>query len=64
MRDHRNSKRTTWTDTLRSLNNMEKLDEMMFCRDDMERYDYPLEMLQGITTNIDRIITEGMQNRK
>jgi len=23
-----------------------------------------LEMLQGITTEIDKIITEGMQNRK
>lgn len=43
---------------------MDKLDEMMQCRDLMNKYEYPLEMLQGITTEIDKIITEGMQNRK
>ena len=41
-----------------------KLEEMMFCRDVMERYYYPLEMLRGITAETDKIITEGMQNRK
>jgi hypothetical protein len=44
--------------------NMDKLDEMMFWRDDMERYWYPLEMLREITESIDMIITEGMHNRK
>jgi len=44
--------------------NMDKLDEMMQCRDIMEKHEYPIEMLYGITESIDRIITEGMQNRK
>jgi len=43
---------------------MDLLEEMMFCRDQMDRCDYPLEMRQGITSEIDKIITEGMQNRK
>lgn len=45
-------------------NNMEKLEEMMQCRDIMDMYRYPIEMTRGITESIDKIITEGMQNRK
>ncbi len=43
---------------------MDLLEEMMQCRDSMDKKDYPIEMRQGITTEIDKIITEGMQNRK
>jgi len=43
---------------------MDLLEEMMFCRDQTDRCEYPIEMRQGITTEIDRIITEGIQNRK
>jgi len=65
MRGH-NSKKTTWTymQIHHGASNMDKLDEMMFWRDDMERYWYPLEMLREITESIDMIITEGMHNRK
>jgi len=70
------SKKTTWTYTQshQGENNMfqtmamnfdeRKLEEMMFCRDSMEKNKYPLEMMQGITTEIDKIITEGMQKRR
>jgi len=43
---------------------MDKLDEMMQCRDSMEKHDYPAAMILGISRDIDEIITEGMQNRK
>jgi len=43
---------------------MNKLDEMMQCRDLMDKYRYPIEMTRGITESIDRIITEGMSKRR
>jgi len=74
MRGHRNSKRTTLTGMQRSQDNMfqtmaldfheRKLEEMMVCRDLMGRHKYPIEMLQGITAEIDKIITEGMSKRR
>jgi len=43
---------------------MDKLNEMMQCRDLMEKHDYPAMMLRGITKDIDEIITEGMSKRR
>jgi len=43
---------------------MEKIDEMMQCRDLMEKHDYPAAMILGISRDIDEIVNEGMQNRK
>jgi len=43
---------------------MNKLDKMMQCRDIMEKHEYPIEMLHGITESIDKIITEGIDKRR
>jgi len=43
---------------------MDKLDEMMKCRDFMEKHEYPNVMIIGITKDIDEIITEGMSKRR
>jgi len=43
---------------------MDLLDEMMQCRDSMEKHDYPFAMRFSITRDIDEILTEGMQDRK
>jgi len=43
---------------------MDKLDEMMQCRDIMEEQNYRIEMTRGITAEIDKIITEGMSKRR
>jgi len=64
MRGHRNSKRTILIDTPGSRNNMDRLDEMMQCRDMMEKHDYPFAMRFSITREIDEIITEGMSKRR
>jgi len=43
---------------------MDKIDEMMQCRDIMEEQNYRIEMTRGITDEIDKIITEGVSKRR
>jgi len=78
MRESRNSKRTTLTYTqnhhalvdtktgfaTHASDNMDLLEELMESRDIMEEAKNRIDLTRRITSKIDDIITEGMQNRK